>query len=808
MKKTKIEFPNNVVVEDYNINEVPKEEDKKVDNNEEKTINTTENITGQPVKLDVDNFINDGGNVDNSAPYVDKDTQNQNSVTEDFLKEMVEDLGLGDQEPLKQYANMKVDDNVNIEEDYNTNTKGMVNKENNVKAKKEKPIKVKKEKKPKDKEFKNTYMYGFIFIVFSFILEIVNCMQLGFGAFPANFGIELSILIIIAGIIFIVPSAPAKITLTSIFLGIQIVLNVANASLFKVCNDIITLDMVFTLGGETIDVFELNQIDIVSLIVSLVIIALYVLSIVFKDWYAPKFKIHKHKKAIFSLIFLLVSVEFIGVGSLNLFKIAYFNSASEQNIIDNNEYWYTSLNSKFTTFKKYGFWSFYINNAKTFFGYDTKLEKTEKDNLIQYINDGKNHLEEHSIYNGNNVSGSLAGENVVVIMMESMEWFAIDEFNTPELYKFINNEAISFNNYYSRNKTNISEQIALLGSVPNEYSLETIYNKVGIDVPNSLPNLFKDAGYESVKYFHNYLGKIYDRETIYNSENIGFDKVRTIEDYPNGYDKQYFGDFVSDSDYIGEFLPEFMPRNKKFFSFFTTMSGHGPYAKQDAKLKSNRVDFRKNYSKYQEYAREKGWQTPKIDIEEYYLLEEYKARAMELEKAFIKIMNYIETPGESIKDKTSIIMFADHNAYYSDMTSIVKGTNKYDKDKEQYNVPLVMYCSDEKFGAGEVDTFCNSYDLYPTICDLFGLEYNKSLTQGYSIFSNDIEKSVFVSYMSGMFDDKCFALTCDEIITKDNKLQTNSNIAKFKDKLNNFFKKQDLIDKYYKVNYEKNIVNE
>ena len=544
---------------------------------------------------------------------------------------------------------------------------------------------------------------------------------------------------------------------------------------------------------------------ILFLVVCLVVVVLYILAIVFKDLYAPKFKLHKHKKAIFSLIFLLISVEFIGVGSLNMFKIAYFNGGTEQNLVENNEYWYNSLNSKFTTFKKYGFWSFYINNAKTFFGYNTNLEKEEKDKLVEYINKGDCYLETNSVYNGNNVSGSLAGENLIVIMMESMEWFAIDEFTTPELYKFINNEAISFNNNYSRNKTNISEQIALLGSVPNQYSLETVYNNVGINVPNSLPNLFKNSGYESVKYFHNYLGKIYNRETMYNAENLGFDKVRTIEDYPEGYDKKYFGDFVSDSDYIASFLPEFMPRDKTFFSFYTTMSGHGPYAKQDIKLEANRNEFKNNYSKYQAYASSKGWQTPKIDTEEYYILEEYKARVKELERAFIQIMNYIETPGKSIKDKTSIIMFADHNAYYSDMTSIVKGTNKYDKDKEQYNVPLVMYCSDEKFSKGEVNTFCNTYDLYPTICDLFGLNYNKSLTQGYSIFSSDIEKSVFVSYMSGMFDKDCFALTSDEIIAKDSSIQTNASISRFKEKLNNFFTKQDFIDKYYKVNYEKNI---
>lgn len=662
---------------------------------------------------------------------------------------------------------------------------------------------LKNQRKELEKGFKNSYIYGFIFLVFAFILEFVNFAVLGFGVLPTNFGIEFGIILMLSGLIFIIPTEPAKIALTSILFGIQLILNLVNASLYKMCNDIVTLDMIFTLGSETLNLFELNQIDLGVFILSVIVTALFVLAIIFGGKFAPKFKINKTKKAIISLIILLLSVELMGYSCVEGFKFIYFNNTKAELVVDNNKYWSESTNNKFASFKKFGFWSFYISNAGVSLGYDRNLNKTEKDELIAFINNGADYKLSTSLYNGKNVSGALYGDNLVMIMMESAEWFAIDEFNTPELYKFINNDALKFENFYSRNKTNISEQIALLGGVPNKYSLETINGNVGIDTKYSLPNLFKASGYESVNFFHNYYKNIYSRDII--NDELGFDNVYTIDDYPTGYEQEYVGDYMDDGEYIKPFLEEFMPRDKKFFSFYTTMTTHGPYTITNKRLEKYYQIFDSNYDNYKTYAKLQGWATPEKNTEEYNLIREYKCRAMSLENTFKLINSYISKPDESIKNKTTIILFADHNAYYSDLSNKVKNIDKFAKDKEQFNVPLVIYNS--KLGNGNIDKFCNTYDLYPTICDLYGLSYNKNLTQGYSVFSEDIKNSIFVSWMSGAFDENYFTYTLDDYTATNKSLQTNATLVKFKDKLNSFYKKQDMIDKYYQVNFEKNYAN-
>ncbi len=680
--------------------------------------------------------------------------------------------------------------------------------EKNVKINKDK-IKTKKRepKKKVDKGFKNTYIYGFIFIIFSLILEVSSFIRMGLGFLPTNFAIELAIIIILAGIIFIVPTEPAKIVVLSIFFGAQLIMNIANATLFKVMHELVTVDMIFTLDFEAANGFEMNQLDIPTLIISGVVLALFILAIIFGSKYMPKYKIQKSKMAITSLLILLFSVEMIGFGTFTVAKEAYFNAKSEY-IMDNNEYLFkTPAVSKYASLKRYGFWGFYINNASNFVGYNGTAPEKELKAIDEFIADGQV-ANNNSTYLGTNVSGALSGDNLIVIMLESIEWFAIDPYNTENLYNFINNKAIKFENYYSNNKTNISEEIAILGNVPGNYSLKTINKNVGINVPNSLPNLFKQQGYESVNFYHDFLGKFYDRENINNQ--LGFNEIVALKDGDEGAE---FGDFMDDGKFLEETVgvDKFMPSNKSFFSFFTTVTTHGPYGTENKKFSDYYDDFDRNYDDYCNWSRSHNpsWNVPKKGTQEYKILREYKSRAIAVEKMFNVIYNrLVNTTGKDGKplyDNTTIVMFADHNAYYSDLSYSIKNVEKFSYNKEQYNVPFVIFNKDLQ--SSTVDTFCNTYDIYPTICDLYGLEYNKSLAQGHSVFSADIEKSVFVSLISGAFDNNFYSVDFQKYVSQTNNVQGNSKLDSFKQNLHNFLTKQEKIERYYEINYESNYAN-
>ncbi len=672
----------------------------------------------------------------------------------------------------------------------------------------------KKVKEKRDKSYKNSYIYGFIFIVFSILLEVTNFIRLGLGFLPTNFAIELCIILIIAGIIFIVPTEPAKISLLSIFFGIQLVMNVANASLYKMMYEMVTVDMIFTLGFETANAFEFNQIDLTSLIVAIVILVLFILTIIFANMFMPRFKIKKDKVAIVSLITLLLSVELLGIGGLKICKDLYFSNETEF-IQEDNEYLYGALTAKYASLKKYGFWSFYINNANVFFNYQKTISDKEYSNLSKYVNEGKNYTYTGSSHMGTDVSGSLEGDNLIVIMMESIEWFAIDPVNTPNLYSFINNNSVKFENFVAKNKTNISEDIPILGSIVNNSSFSSINGKVGIKTPNSLPNLFKKEGYESVNYFHDYYGDFYDRNEL--NKKFGFSDVYSIEDCSK-LKTGGFGDFVDDGDFISELRTKFMPANEKFFSFYTTVSTHGPYENSSKRYTEHYNLFEQNYDDYCSWVNDNKSEllkmgfvnlTPKKDSRDYKILKEYKSKAIALENMFNVIDLYLKSTNDEVRggkliDNTTIVMYADHNAYYSDLSFNVKNLSKYDKDIDLYRLPFVIY--NKSLAPKKVDTFCNTYDIYPTICDLYGISFNRNLVQGYSVFSaddkNGIQNSVFASTICGVFDNNYYTVTFDDYTVQKDDIETGSQLKAFKQKINDFFVRQDYIEKYYQINFE------
>ena len=99
-----------------------------------------------------------------------------------------------------------------------------------------------------------------------------------------------------------------------------------------------------------------------------------------------------------------------------------------------------------------------------------------------------------------------------------------------------------------------------------------------------------------------------------------------------------------------------------------------------------------------------------------------------------------------------------------------------------------------------VDVFCNTNDIYPTICDLYGLEFNNKLTQGYSVYSNDIENSLSTNNL-GIFDNDYYTFDADKFEQRGDSLITNSNLNSFKQKINTHLEKQNLINLYYSINY-------
>ena len=97
-----------------------------------------------------------------------------------------------------------------------------------------------------------------------------------------------------------------------------------------------------------------------------------------------------------------------------------------------------------------------------------------------------------------------------------------------------------------------------------------------------------------------------------------------------------------------------------------------------------------------------------------------------------------------------------------------------------------------------IDTFCSTHDIYPTICELFGLGYNENMCLGDNIFSEDFD-SVFYSVKDsvGFMDSRYKLLQLDKLSVRDNENSDESE-EQFIFKVNKFLEKQKYLNQIYK----------
>lgn len=367
--------------------------------------------------------------------------------------------------------------------------------------------------------------------------------------------------------------------------------------------------------------------------------------------------------------------------------------------------------------------------------------------------------------------GAAKGYNVVTILAESFEWFSFMRDTTafpnghkadeqilrqlyPNLYEFYDH-SVAMTNFHAREKTDIAENLSLIGNYPLDYYLN--YDYPENNIAYSLPNIMNDLyGVKSVSY-HNGTRTFYNRNE-YLTQAVGFESFVSSEDMTGESMTNYIdlGERNLDSEMIAACKEQMFPADRRFNTYITTITTHGQYG------------YRENLEKYYDIMDSYGI-LPLSDgmdtaSQNANTFRYYAAAAMELDRAVGAITDYLDEKG--LTDNTLIVIFGDHNTYYQSLSNYVKDiylNTQTDKNvTDLYRVPLMI-----KIGAGEestvkIDKFTCTADILPTILSLLGIRYFENLYYGHSVFSE--EESVLYSRAYDVFmTDKIYFSTLKNI---------------------------------------------
>lgn len=644
-------------------------------------------------------------------------------------------------------------------------------------------------------------IFAFIYLLFALGLELITFSMLGLGI-PGYLLLDISILFFLAAILFVIPGIKGQIVFSGIFLFLQGALGFVNSVLNKIDGSFFSIAML-KVQEEGLAAFDFSFIDIKFTLTITGFIILALLAIILINKFL---KVKVDFKAGFALMLVSICLvtQFLSFG---LFKLQLSNlyaaAGNEGNVFFDDNLLYDTLEIKREALKKFGSFGFYFKDLQNSLAVN-KVNPNDIEKLKNYLSAGNN-KSVNSRFNG--IS---SGNNVIIIMCESLEWYAMSRELTPNLYKLVSKNIYN-DKFYSNNKTNVSEGLGFLGSYPKMAAFSKDYeglesNNAAFTAPFSLPNILKPS-YTS-KFFHNFDGGFYGRSLTHKNV-FGFDGFIDLYEmtnetrfgknalkYGNG-----FGDWASDFEMFKACANEIAPDDgSKFFSFITTVAMHGPYDR-NLRLQSyvNKISSLGFNDKLPGI--DKNIDLLKFSDTQKERLINYTAAAMDLDEAVGVLMDRLNNTG--LIDNTTVILYSDHWAYYQELNYLVKNIS----DKELYNpelyrIPFIIV--DKKLQKAintnsqsyNINSYMSAHDIMPTVLDLLGYTFNNKIYLGKSVFLENPPYSCFISHQSGYFNDKLFTYNGSEFLYED-KTVTKKEKEDFSNYLVDFVNKQNYMDLIY-----------
>lgn len=593
-----------------------------------------------------------------------------------------------------------------------------------------------------------------LYVIISIILELTTNILVCDSIYIVNPLFGMSLLILITTLLYSVKKGIIRYYIASALLFIQGVINIFCVILYDMTGTLFDYGM-FNLRSDGMGILESIPMNFTYLYIFMILLTSYLI-------FVKKLAIKEEKKSSKQKLIItsIITVSMIVVNISCIFQINNNTQSYKDRL-------YTTGNS----YQMYGATSNFLNQIYKglFFNSLDKMENSEIDNYIYA-----------SISNPTENFGLSEGNNLVTILVESLEWtsFIYDlesypnglynltqediDYLFPNLTYFYNN-GVSMINNYTREKTDISENLSIIGSYPTEVYIN--YDYPNNTNPFTLPSILESTNDEIQSYsFHNGYASYYNRNESLVS--VGFDKFYGMEDIleiSDSYDKPTMHNYASkgernlDSEMIETCKDLMFPTDKRFNTYITSITMHGMYYKRD--------NLKKWYDKLDSINA-----LPETNDVDKNAFRNYVAAVMEFDYALGLIIK--DLTEKNLMDNTTIVIFGDHNTYYQGLSNYVKDIYGYDSDNytNLYRTPLIIL--DDNLPAQKIKKFTTIYDIVPTILDLFGYKYYTNLYYGNSIFSN--EESILYSRAYDIFmTDKIYFSNLNKILYKSEDIDEN-----------------------------------
>ncbi|WP_017729178.1 LTA synthase family protein [Halalkalibacterium ligniniphilum] len=331
--------------------------------------------------------------------------------------------------------------------------------------------------------------------------------------------------------------------------------------------------------------------------------------------------------------------------------------------------------------------------------------------------------------------GIATGKNVIVLSLESLQSFVINEtIEGEEITPFLNkliDESYYFDNFYhqtAQGKTSDSEFL-VDNSLFGRGSGAVFFTHAGNEY-NALPEILNEEGYfTSVMHANN--KSFWNRDMMYQS--LGYNQFFDI-DYYDVTEENSVGWGLKDIDFFEQSIDLLKSQPEPYYSKFITLTNHFPFELGEEDRMIN------------EYTSDSG------TLNRYFPTVRYMDKAVEI---FFERMKE-----EGLYEDSIFILYGDHygiSENHNRAMSMFLGKDEitpFDTIQLQ-RVPMIIHVP----GLTEpetIHTVSGQIDLKPTIMHLLGIDSKNDIQFGSDLFSPERESFVVLRDGSFVTDDYVF----------------------------------------------------
>ncbi|WBL13787.1 LTA synthase family protein [Sutcliffiella sp. NC1] len=326
--------------------------------------------------------------------------------------------------------------------------------------------------------------------------------------------------------------------------------------------------------------------------------------------------------------------------------------------------------------------------------------------------------------------GIAEGKNVIVVKLESLQSFVIDnEINGEPVTPFLNelkNESFYFENFYhqtGQGKTSDSEFLLDNSLYPLGRGA-VFFTHATNDYHTATPNVIKELGYHPV-VFHANNQSFWNRDVMYQS--LGYEHFYEINDYEIT-EENSIGWGLKDIEFFEQSIPYMEELPQPFYAKFITLTNHFPFVLNEEDRFVDEFDSKSR------------------TLNRYFPTARYMDEAI---KVFFE-----ELKASGLYEDSIIILYGDHYGISENHNEAMeqylgKEIGPFEVAQLQrvpmfIHIPGVTDVNPETF-----DTVGGQIDIKPTIKHLLGIETKFDIQFGQDLFAED--RSEFIVFRDGSF---------------------------------------------------------